>query len=128
MNVLTILLANSMDFGFTVAIVGFSIVLFSLTLLVFVFTRLPKLINMNVKKWRNKKNKDTKEDVAEDDYMEGNVTAAISLAIHMYFNELHDEESNIVTIKKVRKAYSPWSSKIYSVNQNWPKQQKKHKQ
>ena len=121
MNVLTILLANTMDFGFTVAIVGFSIVLFSLTLLVFVFTRLPKLINMNFKKWRKKRNTDAKEDIIEEDYTEGNVTAAISLAIHMYFNELHDEESNIVTIKKVRKAYSPWSSKIHSVNQNWPK-------
>lgn len=122
MNTLLILLASSYDFGITVAIVGFSIVLFSLTLLVFVFSKLPKLINFNLKKWRNK-NKNIKQDeITEDHYIiEGNVTAAISLAIHMYFNELHDEESNIVTIKKVRKAYSPWSSKIYSVNHNWPK-------
>lgn len=123
MNTLFVLLASSIDFGLTVAIVGFSIVLFSLTTLVFVFTRLPKLVNINLKKWR-KKDKTTKDAgvSSEEDYIvEGNVTAAISLAIHMYFNELHDEESNIVTIKKVKKAYSPWSSKIYSVNQNWPK-------
>ncbi|MCF6358769.1 MAG: hypothetical protein L3J54_13285, partial [Draconibacterium sp.] len=71
---------------------------------------------------RNKgKNISQEEDTSDDHYIvEGNVTAAISLAIHLYFSELHDEESNIVTIKKVRKAYSPWSSKIYSVNQNWP--------
>ena len=122
MNTLFILLASSIDFGLTVAIVGFSIVLFSLTLLVFVFTRLPKLININLKKWKKKKSNGAQEEITEEDYVEGNVTAAISLAIHMYFNELHDEESNIVTIKKVKKAYSPWSSKIYSVNQNWPKQ------
>jgi Na+-transporting methylmalonyl-CoA/oxaloacetate decarboxylase gamma subunit len=122
MNVLTILLASTIDFGFTVAIVGFSIVLLSLTLLVFVFTRLPKLININLKKWKKKKNNTVQEEITEEDYVEGNATAAISLAIHMYFSELHDEESNIVTIKKVRKAYSPWSSKIYSVNQNWPRQ------
>lgn len=67
--------------------------------------------------------KGRQDEKSEDDYIiEGNVTAAISLALHLYFSELHDEESNIVTIKKVRKAYSPWSSKIYSVNQNWPKQ------
>ena len=122
MNILSILLASSLDFGLTVAVVGFSIVLFSLTLLVIVFTRLPKLVNINLKKWKNKKNNSAKEEITDEDYLEGNVTAAISLAIHMYFSELHDEESNIVTIKKVRKAYSPWSSKIYSVNQNWPKQ------
>ena len=122
MNTLFILLTSSFDFGITVAIVGFSIVLLSLTLLVIVFTRLPKLININSKKWRNKNKNISQNEISKDDYIvEGNVTAAISLAIHMYFNELHDEESNIVTIKKVRKAYSPWSSKIYGVNHNWPK-------
>ncbi len=123
MNVLLILAASTVEFGFTVAVVGFSIVLFSLTMLVIVFTRLPRLINMNLKKWRKKDNRIIQEESSDEDYIiEGNVTAALSLAIHLYFSELHDNESNIVTIKKVRKAYSPWSSKIYSVNQNWPKQ------
>ena len=120
MNALFIVLANSIEFGITVTVVGFSIVFFSLALLVMVFNRLPKLINMNWKRFFSRdKNKNVPE--IEDYNIEGNVTAAISLALHLYFNELHDEESNIVTIKKVRKAYSPWSSKIYSVNQNWPK-------
>ena len=121
MNTIMIILAGSIEFGITVAVVGFSIVLFSLATLVFVFTRLPKIININLKKWR-KRNRSIEEENSTDDnyYVEGNVTAAISMAMHLYFNELHDEESNVVTIKKVRKAYSPWSSKIYSVNQNWP--------
>ncbi|WP_347840900.1 OadG family protein [uncultured Draconibacterium sp.] len=124
MEPLFILLSSSVQFGFTVAIVGFSIVFFSLTALVIVFTRLPKLLNMQFNRAKLRKNKQKeKEDVTQDDFVvEGNVTAAISLALHMYFNELHDEESNIVTIKKVRKAYSPWSSKIYSVQNNWPRQ------
>ncbi|MCY1722620.1 OadG family protein [Prolixibacteraceae bacterium Z1-6] len=123
MDPLFIVLASSVQFGLTVAIVGFFIVFFSLTILVLVFLRLPKLINMkfNRRKLRIGK-KDKEEEVTQNDFVvEGNVTAAISLALHMYFNELHDEESNVVTIKKVRKAYSPWSSKIYSVNQNWPR-------
>ena len=123
MNVLLILLASTTDFGFTVALVGFSIVVFSLTLLVIVFTRLPKLVNMNLNRCRKKKKQIPENITSNNDYIvEGNVTAAISLAIHLYFSELHDNESNIVTIKKVKKAYSPWNSKIYSVNQNWPKQ------
>ena len=78
---------------------------------------------MKLNRDKLRRNKDKKQEVVtgDDFIVEGNVTAAISLAIHLYFNELHDEESNIVTIKKVRKAYSPWSSKIYSVNQNWPR-------
>jgi len=123
MEALFILLASSVDFGFTVAVVGFSIVFFSLTALVFVFSRLPKIINMKLNREKLRRNKNKKEEqVTEDDFIvEGNVTAAISLALHLYFNELHDEESNVVTIKKVKKAYSPWSSKIYSVNHNWPR-------
>lgn len=123
MEPLFILLASSVEFGFTVAIVGFSIVFFSLTALVLVFSRLPKLINMQFNREKLRQNKSKKkEEVTQDDFVvEGNVTAAISLALHLYFNELHDEESNVVTIKKVKKAYSPWSSKIYSVNNNWPR-------
>jgi glutaconyl-CoA/methylmalonyl-CoA decarboxylase subunit delta len=121
MNLLFLLLANSIDFGFTVAIVGFGIVLFSLTLLFIVFSRLPKIINLKLKKKTAGKNK-KKTDKKENDFvLEGNVTAAISMALHLYFFEQHDEESNIVTIKRVRRTYSPWSSKIYSVTQNWPK-------
>ena len=117
MNLLLFLLVNTFDFGFTVAIVGFGIVLFSLTMLFIVFSRLPKLVNLQLKKRKNRKDEEQ-----ENDYeVEGNVTAAISLALHLIFSEQHDEESNIVTIKKVRKRYSPWNSKIYSVTQNWPK-------
>lgn len=123
MNLLFTLLSNSIEFGYTVTLVGFSIVFFALTLLVIVFLRLPKIVNINLKRILRKKSKDEVNVENDDDYIiEGNATAAISLALHLYFNEMHDEESNIVTIKKVRKAYSPWSSKIYSVTQNWPKQ------
>ncbi len=120
MNLLFIVLDATMDFGITVALVGFGIVLFSLALLFTLFSRIPKLINMSFKK-----NKVAAENVKSakkaDEGIEGNVTAAISLALHLYFNEQHDEESNVVTIKQVRRAYSPWSSKIYSVTHNWPK-------
>ncbi len=119
MNLLFLLLADSVDFGLTVAVVGFSIVLASLTLLVLVFLRLPKLIKMKFRKKKKDIKREEKE--SKDDQIEGNVTAAISLALHLYFSDLHDQESNIVTIKKVKKAYSPWSSKIYGVTQNWPK-------
>ncbi|MDR0437455.1 MAG: hypothetical protein LBH22_04040 [Bacteroidales bacterium] len=43
--------------------------------------------------------------------------AAIAAVIHMYHSELHDEENTIMTINKVARAYSPWSSKLYFQNQ-----------
>lgn len=120
MNLHFILMNSALDFGITVAIVGFGIVLFSLLLLFVLFSRIPKLINMKFKRRKGQEGKDEKA-IGDDHEMEGNVTAAISLALHRYFSELHDEESNVVTIKQVRKTYSPWSSKIYSVTHNWPK-------
>ncbi len=44
--------------------------------------------------------------------------AAIALAIHMYKVEMHDMESLTITLKKVSRIYSPWSSKIYTLRQN----------
>ena len=116
-------LSANMEFGWIVAVVGFSIVIGALTLLVLVFQQLPKILNVKLRKLIQKKrvdNKASKEISHDEFYIEGNVTAAIGLALHMYFNEMHDEESGVVTIKRVQKAYSPWSSKIYEVNQNWP--------
>ncbi|MGQ8335269.1 OadG family protein [Sunxiuqinia sp. A32] len=116
-----IILTSTMDFGWTVALVGFFIVFVALTILVIVFLRLPKLINIKFKKKKEPRKKDSHCKDENECVIEGNVTAAISMALYLYFDEQHDEESNIVTIKKVRKAYSPWSSKIYSVTNNWPR-------
>jgi len=46
------------------------------------------------------------------------MNAAIALAIYMYYSELHDEESNVITISRVSRTYSPWSSKLYNMR-NW---------
>jgi len=39
------------------------------------------------------------------------------MAIHLYYSEIHDKESEILTIDKVSRTYSPWSSKIYGLRQ-----------
>ena len=44
--------------------------------------------------------------------------AAISLALHLYVTELHDFEKTILTIRKVMRPYSPWSSKIYGLRRS----------
>ena len=41
---------------------------------------------------------------------------AIAMALHMFYDEVHDDESNVITIKRIERRYSPWSSKIYGTN------------
>lgn len=47
----------------------------------------------------------------------GDVIAAIAMALSEHFGEGHDMEDTILTIKKLRRAYSPWNSKIYNLRQ-----------
>lgn len=46
----------------------------------------------------------------------GEEIAAIVMALHEHFNA-HDAENTILTINKVKRAYSPWSSKIYGLRE-----------
>lgn len=66
-----------------------------------------------------KQEKTTKEQTrATHKEISDEAAAAIALAIHMYKSDLHDKESFTITLKKVSKIYSPWSSKIYTLRQN----------
>jgi len=44
--------------------------------------------------------------------------AAIALAISLYKSQMHDMDSFTITLRKVSRIYSPWSSKIYTLRQN----------
>lgn len=105
-------LSTEMSEGYTVAIVGYLIVFLALAALILIFTNIPKLMKLSLRRKLQREGKTVKEESLS---IEGNVNAAIAMAIHMYFNELHDEESGVITIQKVKKSYSPWSSKIYGV-------------
>ena len=99
-----------------IAIVGYMIVFFALVLLFFVFTSLPKIMNVNYRKiFRRKQEHGLEEVVEQPSDLSGEVNAALAMAIYLHFYTVHDEESNVVTIKRISRAYSPWSSKIYAV-------------
>ncbi len=97
----------------TLAFVGYVIVFAALIMLYFVFNYMPVLLNL-MTKWKLKK-KGVMEQVIDDITITGEVSAAISTALHMYFSEMHDDEQTVLTITKISKRYSPWSSKIYNV-------------
>lgn len=47
--------------------------------------------------------------------MSGEENAAIAAALFLFFSEMHDQEKYVMTIKKVSRTYSPWSSKFYNI-------------
>ena len=51
----------------------------------------------------------------------GEVYAAISMALHEMQDEVHDVEETVLTITRVKRSYSPWSSKIYTLRETPPR-------
>ncbi|MFI3267412.1 MAG: OadG family transporter subunit [Rikenellaceae bacterium] len=107
--------------GFAMAITAMSVVFMALCVLFFVFKNTGKAMVAFTKR----KEKKSKEAIAKanntsiehtpayEHGVPGAVIAAITLAIQKYEEDVHDLESKIITINKVARTYSPWSSKIY---------------
>lgn len=102
--------------GIGMTVIGYVVVFLALLFLYIVFSNLTKLLNFNVKRLLRREGKI--EEVKADLSISGEVNAAIAMAIHLYFAEIHDNENTVLTINKVSRTYSPWSSKIYGLRQN----------
>ena len=50
-----------------------------------------------------------------EDSVSGEVNAAIAMALYLYSSEIHDQEDPVITMIRVSRTYSPWSSKIYGL-------------
>lgn len=104
------------EFAVTLAIVGYITVFASLVLMFYIYSMIPKIIDFSVRQKLRKKGKYKITD-KENLSMVGEENAAIAMALHLYFSESHDEESNILTFKNVPRSYTPWSSRIYNLNE-----------
>ena len=113
LNEITFDFSNITGLNITIAIVGYVIVFGALVLLVWIFNSVPKLIKINVRRQLRKKGKEDQHEMVD---IEGNIAAAISMALHLHLSEIHDEESNVITTKRISRQYTPWSSKIYLTN------------
>lgn len=102
--------------GFGLAAVGIAVVFASLILLYVVFLNLAKIIQSYKKKKLIKTGHSDELSVKHE--LTGEVNAAIAAALYLYSQELHDHESTVLTINRVSRTYSPWSSKIYGLRQN----------
>lgn len=108
--------------GIGMAIISMLVVMVALMLLYLLFKYLARVykseFQVQLKKKKDKKasDEDTDDEISVEE-LNSEVNAAIALAVHLYRNQLHDEEEAVLTIKKVTKTYSPWSSKLYMLRQ-----------
>jgi sodium pump decarboxylase gamma subunit len=118
MKILAINWLNAID----VVVFGFTMVFLILILLVGIISLFGKIAASKVRVPKVPKtiSIDPTRGVEETEYMEDHLSAemsaAIAMALHLYYADVHDEESHIMTIKTVERRYSPWSSKIYGLN------------
>lgn len=105
-------------FGIGMAIIAMGVV-FSALLLLFIAFKLVGSIAVHLNKRNAMKAHgitDKQEAKAKSiGHEEGEVFAAIAMAMHEYQQDVHDVEATILTINKVKRNYSPWSSKIYTL-------------
>jgi hypothetical protein len=98
-----------------ITVVSYCLVFLVLAILGFIFAQSYRLSRL-AGRLRRKKTP-VAEPPAEVD-VTGAENAAICTALYLYFTELHDDEKHVMTVKKISRIYSPWSSKIYGVHRD----------
>lgn len=102
------------------SVLGITVVFIALFFLFFIFNNLAKIVNYKVKRGVKTSGKDNEDIIETESEISGETTAAISAALAFHFRDVHDFEHTVITIKRVQKRYSPWSSKIYGLRE-YPK-------
>ncbi len=107
------------SWGGAITIIAMSIVILALIVLSILFNIFGKIFSTQLTRKKMAAHGVTKEDAEDhhEDVDSGEVIAAISLALAEHFNADHDQEDTILTIKRMKRAYSPWNSKIYNIRE-----------
>ena len=96
--------------------IGFALVFLVLVLLIFIMKGMGWVFTRQKKAAKAA----TGVAVADDDHeaiTDQEIAAAIITALKLYKSNLHDQESEMITIHRIARAYSPWSSKIHGLTQ-----------
>ncbi len=110
------LLSESDPWGVIMTMTSMLVVFVGLLLLYLIF----RAIGNTAKRISNKRvaSTGTLSAVRSESLLTGEVLAAISAAIYELNQDVHDVESTILTISEVKRKYSPWSSKLYTLRQD----------
>ncbi len=101
--------------GLLITVVGYVVVFAALLMLFVIISNMKNFLT-----FKQRKKLRAEGNIAADEKdlsISGDINAAIAMSLHLHFAELHDIESTTLTIKKVQRTYSPWSSKLYGLRQ-----------
>lgn len=105
-------------YGGGITIMSMCIVLSALIVLSLLFLCFGKISSVMLTKRKkeavSRKTPDTSAS-GNDSLDTSDVIAAIAAALSEHFSTDHDIEDTILTIRRMKKAYSPWNSKIYNM-------------
>lgn len=102
--------------GVTITIMAMVIVILALVVLFLLFLVFGKLSSRSQKKKKVEAKGLSKSAAKQEEADSGEVIAAIAMALAQHF-DAHDSEDTIITIKQMKRAYSPWNSKIYNMRE-----------
>lgn len=110
---------QSDPYGVGLMAVAVAVVFLALVCIALIISGSGKLI-INTEERSKKKGTQNKgraiKPVSDGGSSENDVIAAIAAAIHLYNDELHDEEDTVITIQKVEREWTPWNAKYYNMN------------
>ena len=114
------LLATNWPHVWFVTLLGFALVLVLLVVLIYVLKLFGRIMQPRVKTEKPQEVHASvgapRKEPDEHITLTGQATAAIAMALHLYYNGVHDEEPTHITIKKIERKYSPWNAKIMGMN------------
>lgn len=117
MAILFVGIGENESYGTAMAFMTLVIVFVVLVAMYFIFKFLSRVYTLDIRNKNKRKGVESTAAVSTES-ISGEVNAAIVMALHLYDNELHDIENTVLTIKKVSRTYSPWSSKIYGMRKS----------
>lgn len=110
------LISDSDNSGMGVTLMSMCTVLIALVILSILFMIFGKMFAKNQSKKKSEAHGDNVV-IDDDDHDSGEVIAAIAMALDEHFNSKHDLEDTVLTIRRMKRAYSPWNSKIYNMRE-----------
>ncbi len=104
-------------YGVGMTVIAMSVVFSALIILFIIYKNMGRFfIKRSSKPIVNEET--NKSGKVKDEEISGEVNAAIAMALYLFQNEIHDQENTVLTIQKVSRTYSPWSSKIYTLRKS----------
>ena len=111
--------AENDKYGGAITIIAMCIVVCTLVIISLLFMGFGKIttaIHSHKKRQAHGVTKEEAED-HHDEMDSGEAIAAIAMALAEHSGQGHDMEDTLLTIRRMKKAYSPWNSKIYNLRQ-----------